>query len=162
MENSYRERVPDPIKIELQALNLLAEADSALTTPAAESYNGTPFSQASRLLQIQNSTATLSFTVTNIQTGEEKDYRYLLSNDIYFVTAHPCVPSPHVKIFKSPSSPTIQQVDISGHGNAGKTASLVGKYPLRPLPPCLFTDRGVQPTRCTNTLPIRSSTSPTC
>jgi hypothetical protein len=77
--------------------------------------------------QIQTYAAALTFRVTDIDSGEEKEHTYALSKEVNFVTAHPCVPSQHVKIMKSPSSPTIRQVDLSGNSAAGKTASVVGK-----------------------------------
>ncbi|KAH8882738.1 hypothetical protein GQ53DRAFT_446545 [Thozetella sp. PMI_491] len=128
-ENNYKEQPPAPVKIALKSLGLFAHTDSVHSTPSVEEPGGTPFSEFSRLPEIRNYTATVSFTVTTIETGEEKENRYSLSHDIYFVTAHPCVPSQHVKILKSPSSPTIQHVDISGGGTAGKTVSVVG-HPL--------------------------------
>jgi hypothetical protein len=69
--------------------------------------------------------------VTDLDLEETREYTYSLAKDINFVTAHPCVPSQRVKIMKSPSSPTIQQVDLSGIGVIGKTASVVGKQ-IRP------------------------------
>ncbi len=111
-------------------LGLAAPMDSAQMTPTIDDLGETPFSDFSRFSEIPNYTARVSFTVTNIGTSEEKEHTYSLSNDIYFVTAHPCVPSQHVKILKSPSSPTIRHVDISGNSGAGKTASVVGELTL--------------------------------
>ena len=89
----------------------------------------TPLTDASRVTpEIHTYPAEVSFYSTNLESGEEKQYTFKLQKDINFVTAHPCVPSQHVKILKSPSSPTIQQVDLSGFGAHGKTASLIGKH----------------------------------
>ncbi len=126
-ENSYGEQPPAPIKIELTTLSLWAEAGSVHTTPGVEEISETLSSDVTEAVEIPNYTATIRFTVTKLDTDEQREHSYSLSNDIYFVTAHPCVPSRHVKILKSPSSPTIQQVDISGSSSAGKTASVVGK-----------------------------------
>ncbi|KAK3935606.1 hypothetical protein QBC46DRAFT_346437 [Diplogelasinospora grovesii] len=127
-ENIYRDRTPPTIRIELKALRLWAPVDSVHTTPTEE-HGTTPFSETSRPPEIRTYPAAISFTVTQMESGEEKEYTYNLSRDINFVTAHPCAPSKHVKILKSPSSPTIQQVDLSGCGSVGKTASVVG-HPL--------------------------------
>jgi hypothetical protein len=86
-------------------------------------------SRPSQDTKIHSYTASVTFTVTNIDLEEGREYTYSLAKDINFVTAHPCVPSQHVKIMKSPSSPTIQQVDLSGNGVTGRAASTVGKNP---------------------------------
>lgn len=83
---------------------------------------------ASRLPQIHNYTAAVTFMVTDLDSEELAEHTYSLSKDINFVTAHPCVPSQHIRIMKSPSSPTIQQVDLSGSSLSGKTASVMGKH----------------------------------
>ncbi|OAA61834.1 hypothetical protein SPI_04693 [Niveomyces insectorum RCEF 264] len=67
--------------------------------------------------------AEVAFAVAS-DGGPEQVYTYNLSYDIYFATAHPCVPSQRVKILKSPSSPTIQQIDVSGTGLAGRASSV--------------------------------------
>lgn len=82
--------------------------------------------------QIHTYAANVTFSVTDVDTELTSEHTYALANDINFVTAHPCVPSTHVKIMKSPSSPTIQQVDLSGSGAVGKTASVVGTYSQTP------------------------------
>lgn len=72
---------------------------------------------------IQTYPAAVKFTVGRIDDyndygdglgddGVEKEYTFNLTHDVYFATAHPCVPSQHVKVLKSPSSPTIQQIDL--------------------------------------------------
>ncbi|KAK4154851.1 hypothetical protein C8A00DRAFT_14054 [Chaetomidium leptoderma] len=130
-ENVYREKAPPVLDIELKTLNLWAPVDSVHTTPT-EDLGLTPMSDGSRLSRpppIHTYAAAVTFTVTDSESGGEREHTYALANDINFVTAHPCVPSQHVKIMKSPSSPTIQQVDLSGYGASGKTASVVG-HPL--------------------------------
>ncbi|KAH6628588.1 hypothetical protein F5144DRAFT_493227 [Chaetomium tenue] len=130
-ENIYRDKAPPVLDIDLKALNLVAPVDSVHTTPTEE-YETTPASDSSgtsRPSQIRRYAAAITFAVTDLDLEETKEYTYALAKDINFVTAHPCVPSQHVKIMKSPSSPTIQQVDLSGIGAIGKTASVVG-HPL--------------------------------
>jgi hypothetical protein len=134
-ENIYRDKPPPNMWIELKALNLFAPVDSVTTTPL--STNGTtPSSSASQKQEILNYTASVAFTIALGDSPEEKECTFTLAKDINFLTAHPCVPSTHVRILKSPSSPTIQQVDLTGNGGAGKNASTVGKGPLRPHTPC--------------------------
>ncbi|KAK4187315.1 hypothetical protein QBC35DRAFT_237387 [Podospora australis] len=127
-ENIYKDRAPPMIRVELKALTLYAPVDSVRTTPT-ETFGATPMSNSTCAPEIHTYPAAVSFTVTDIDTDEETEHVYALSKDVNFVTAHPCVPSQHVKIMKSPSSPTIQQVDLSGHGLSGKTASIIG-HPL--------------------------------
>lgn len=127
-ENVYRDKTPPTLLIELDALKLGASVDSVHTTPA-ESNAATPFSELSRPAQIQTYPAEVSFSVTDLDTYETKQHTFSLAKDVNFATAHPCVPSSHVKILRSPSSPTIQQVDLSGRGVAGKAVSVVG-HPL--------------------------------
>jgi len=126
-ENIYRDKAPPVLRIELESLNMLPQAESAHSTPT-EQHSNTPLSEDSRPPEIRTYSASVTFSVTQVDTGDEKQYSYSLANDINFATAHPCVPSQHVKILKSPSSPTIQHVDLSGNGAAGKTASVVGKW----------------------------------
>jgi putative hemolysin len=109
----------------------VAPVDSVQTT-TTEGDEPTPASDVSGLSrppQIRRYAAAITFAVTDLDLEETREYTYALAKDINFVTAHPCVPSQHVKIMKSPSSPTIQQVDLSGIGGIGKMASVVG-HPL--------------------------------
>lgn len=126
-ENIYRDRVPPMIHIGFEALLLCAPADSVHTTPS-ESNGVTPVSEvSSRPPEIHTYPAAISFTVTDMDTEEVTEHTFSLAKDINFVTAHPCVPSQHVKIMKSPSSPTIRQVDLNGDGS-GKAATVLGRF----------------------------------
>lgn len=42
----------------------------------------------------------------DVDSGESKEINFELKHDVYFVTAHPCVSSPHMEILKSPTSPS--------------------------------------------------------
>lgn len=128
LENHYKDQLSPVIEIELRALSLWAPVDSVRTTPTEE-MDVTPFSEVSQPPAIHTSPAALTFVVAKAEDEEEFEYTYTLASDVYFVTAHPCVPSQHVKIMKSPSGPTIQQVDLTSNGVAGKAASIVG-HPL--------------------------------
>lgn len=124
-ENVYRDKTPPTLLIELDALKFGASIDSVHSTPTDDSA-ATPFSELSRPAQIRTYPAEVSFAVTDLDTYETKQHTFSLAKDVNFVTAHPCVPSSHVKILRSPSSPTIQQVDLSGRGAGGKAVSVVG------------------------------------
>ncbi|KAK4229056.1 hypothetical protein QBC38DRAFT_360588 [Podospora fimiseda] len=128
-ENIYKDKVPPTLYIELKALKLWAPVDSVHTTPTEE-YGFppaiTPLSERSQKIpQIRTYAASVSFTVTDLETDEQSEVSFTLGKEISFVTAHPCVPSQHVRIMKSPSSPTIRQLDVNGgSGSALLVSSL--------------------------------------
>jgi hypothetical protein len=128
-ENNYAE-IPPPTTIELRSLNLYAPTDSVHTTPTEEKVF-TPFTEDSRAPEIHNYPASITFSVSSAPEGPEKEYIFALSSDVNFVTAHPCAPSQKVKFVRSPSSPTIQQIDVSGDNISEKsvnTANITGEY----------------------------------
>jgi len=126
-ENNYAEP-PPCLSIDLQSLNLFAPVDSVHTTPTEERMP-TPFSQGSRPPEIHTYPSSIAFSVTELG-GQTQQYNFALSKDVYFVTAHPCVPSSHVRVVRSPSSPTIQQIDLSeGSPKIPTSASITG-HPL--------------------------------
>ncbi|KAI1504998.1 hypothetical protein F5X99DRAFT_333143 [Biscogniauxia marginata] len=114
-ENTYAHAPPSNIQIELRSLNLVTPVDSVHTTPTTE-RQFTPFSESSKAPEIHTYPASVSFTMSHDGIYQDVDLKFALSNDVYFVTAHPCVPSSYVKYFKSPTSPTIQQIELNGHG----------------------------------------------
>lgn len=126
-ENNYAEPPPS-LSISLTSLNLSAPVDSARTTPTEETVM-TPFSDVTRAHELYTYPASISFSV-GPNGGEAKEHQFSLTKDIHFVTAHPCHPSSHVKVLRSPSSPTIQQIDVDGSGIGGvssKPATITGK-----------------------------------
>ncbi len=130
-ENIYRDKEPPVLDIELKSLRLLAPVDSVHTTPT-EDHAVPPTSDVSRPSeppQLHSYEAAITFSVTDVDTSAITEHTFTLAKDINFVTAHPCAPSQHVKIMKSPSSPTIQHVDLSGSSLNGRTASVVGTSP---------------------------------
>lgn len=159
-ENIYPDGPPPSLHIELRSLDLFAPVDSVHTTPTEEHSSQTlptPFSDASTATrappEIHTYPAAIAFSVTSTSTPltadasqspvvTENEYTFALTNDIHFVTAHPCVPSQHVRILKSPSSPTIQQIDLSGSSLGGNAAMPGSPPPTQhspssslPLPP---------------------------
>ncbi|KUI74542.1 hypothetical protein VM1G_10176 [Cytospora mali] len=117
-ENNYK--VPPPtIRVELKALDLSATLDSVRTTPTLEV--ATPFSDATSQPEIKRYTPSITFNVATWGDDKDKQYTFGMAKDVYFVTAHPCVPSHHVRILKSPSSPTIQQIDLSGYPRSNQS-----------------------------------------
>ncbi|GKT62337.1 hypothetical protein ColTof3_09676 [Colletotrichum tofieldiae] len=128
-ENNYSEPPPS-LSISLLSLNLSAPVDSTRSTPTEETVM-TPFSDVTRAPELYTYPSSISFSVGPLG-GEAKEHTFALTKDIHFVTAHPCHPSSHVRVLRSPSSPTIQQIDVDGSGIGGqssKPATITG-HPL--------------------------------
>lgn len=103
-----------PISIVLESLDLFAATDSVHTTPTKETQ--TPMTDLSDLPGVRSYSASMRFSV-DVDGEEKKEVNLDLSNDVYFVTAHPCVSSSHMDILKSPSSPSFkvsEQPRLSG------------------------------------------------
>ncbi len=100
------------ISITLESLDLFSAADgSSESTPVGE----TPMSEITELPGIQTYSAMMRFSV-RIDKEDEKELNVALTHDVHFVTAHPCVPSPHsdlLRISASPTSPTFQDSQLS-------------------------------------------------
>ncbi|KAL5606356.1 hypothetical protein BROUX41_002773 [Berkeleyomyces rouxiae] len=75
--------------------------------------------------------ACMRFAV-NLGNDVQREVKVALEYDINFVTAHPCTPSQQVRFVRSPTSTTIQQIDVSGVGIAGKVTipAVVAGHPL--------------------------------
>ncbi|KAK9414264.1 hypothetical protein SUNI508_02363 [Seiridium unicorne] len=121
-ENSYSEPPPSNIRVDLKSLDLDPPVDSVRSTPTFEK-DMTPFSENTQVSEIHTYPASISFTMTHDSVEGEQSLSLSLSKDVYFVTAHPCAPSSYVKYFKSPTSPTIQHIDLGSQDwNAKATA----------------------------------------
>lgn len=120
-ENHYDQPPPSNIRVELKGLDLLAAANEGYMTPPSEK-DVTPFSDYnSSIPEIQTHPASMTFSITHDNEEQGEEFNLSLSKDIHFVTAHPCVPSSRVKLFRSATSPTIQQIDVAGHDWSGKS-----------------------------------------
>ncbi|KAI1464602.1 uncharacterized protein F4812DRAFT_160670 [Daldinia caldariorum] len=123
-ENAYPNPPPSNIRIELKSLNLNAPVDSVTTTPTTDrSFRPLSGLNQDAGADIQTYPASVSFTMSHDGLERDEEHSFTLSNDVYFVTAHPCVASSYVKYFKSPTSPTIQQIDVGGHNFSEKSSS---------------------------------------
>ncbi|KAH7308787.1 hypothetical protein BKA65DRAFT_519910 [Rhexocercosporidium sp. MPI-PUGE-AT-0058] len=90
------------ISVTFNSLDLFAAADSGHATPTDD--KPTPLSDISLPPTIKTYSAMMRFTI--VSAGEEKkEVNVALNHDIHFVTAHPCMPSPHIDILKSAMSP---------------------------------------------------------
>ncbi len=120
-EATYPKRPPSNIRIDLKSLNFRAPVSSINSTPSTGRLS--PFSESKKASKIETYTASLTFSMSHDATDQDVDFDFSLRNDVYFVTAHPCAASSYVKYLKSPSSPTIQQIDVGGNDFNGKPSS---------------------------------------
>ncbi|KAI0548520.1 hypothetical protein F4679DRAFT_320778 [Xylaria curta] len=111
-EATYENRPPSNIRIDFKSLDLR-------TTPSIKKLP----SDSHKASEHQAYTASVAFSMSHDATDQDIDLDFRLMNDVYFVTAHPCAASSYVKYLKSPSSPTIQQIDVGGHDFNGKPSS---------------------------------------
>lgn len=105
--------------VTLQSLELLAPANSIQATPFAKSASLA--GSNTKDPELLSFPANINFDVS-IDGFTPQNFSFSLSYDISFVTAHPCSPSHRVRFLKSPSSPTIQQIDVSGSDMLGKSS----------------------------------------
>lgn len=122
-ENAYS-TPPQLLSVRLQSLDLVAPANSIQSAPftkqpqnAEKTANST--TKDPELLSFP---ASVNFSVTIDGQIPAEDFSFSLAYDVNFVTAHPCAPSRGVRFLKSPTSPTIQQIDVSGSDLLGKSA----------------------------------------
>ena len=105
-----------PLLIKLESLDLFAATDSVHTTPTKDTQ--TPLTDISEPPRIRTYSAMMRFSV-DADGEEKKEVNLALSNDVYFVTAFPCVSSSHTNLLKSPTSPSFQMPEQSRTGSSG-------------------------------------------
>jgi hypothetical protein len=126
-ENSYS-TPPPSIAITLQTFKLLRSVENVHPSPLSE-LTGTPMTESPKAPDLPTHPAKFIFRVS-LDGQSPEEIAFTLAYDISFVTAHPCAPSRRVRIMKSPESPTIQQIDVSGakeFGRASRSAHRAGK-----------------------------------
>jgi hypothetical protein len=69
-----------------------------------------PLSDDSDTPKIQTYSAMMRFT-TEADGEERKEVNISLTHDVFFVTAHPCIPSAHAEILKTPTSPSFRATE---------------------------------------------------
>ncbi|KAI1300438.1 hypothetical protein F5Y03DRAFT_385987 [Xylaria venustula] len=120
-EATYPNRPPSNIRIDLKSLNFCIPGSSMNNTLSTENLSQSRESDNfSKPIAYR---ASLTFSMSHDATDQDVNLDLSLTNDVYFVTAHPCAASSYVKYLKSPSSPTIQQIDVGGHDFNGKPSS---------------------------------------
>lgn len=120
-EATYPNRPPSNIRIDLKSLDLHGQFSSGNSTPSIEGLEPSYASNTASSSRVY--AASVTFSMSHDATDQDIDLNISLQNDVYFVTAHPCAASSHVKYLKSPSSPTIHQIDVGGRDFNGKPSS---------------------------------------
>lgn len=159
-ENVYT-TPPSLALVEFKQFRLLRAVDSVHPSPLSE-FTATPLTESSKAPDLLSHPAKLFFAVS-IDGKREEEVSFTLEYDISFVTAHPCSPSQRVRFVKSPGSPTIQQIDVSGSNQLGKTSRSVYRAGKCTRGSCQFLSvlkRTHQAIRYTNISTIPSFTSP--
>lgn len=120
-EGNYTKQ-PPTLTTDLRAFKLLASTESVHPTPFSElSPMPTGATDDSAAPDLLSYPAALTFAVS-MNGAVAEEHTFSLTYDISFVTAHPCAPPSRVRFFKSPTSPTIQQFDVSGSDILGNTS----------------------------------------
>lgn len=96
--------VPDPDDLDVKLLRLNLNSGSHDTTPSQRETPTTESTGAAH--DIRTFSAEMVFAVRS-EKHEVKEMSLLLSYDVQFVTAHPCVPSLHSKIVQEASLPEL-------------------------------------------------------
>lgn len=125
--------MPPGVLIELLSLQLAPAAQSLHPTPLAEIIPTPTLEHFPDAPDLPSHPATLNFTVL-IDGQTERTHKISLYYDVNFVTAHPCAPSHRVRFMKSPSSPTIREVDASGTNTLGSGSRSVYRAGMSPIP----------------------------
>ena len=107
--------------ITFESLDLFSTAESVHSSSFVEP---TPLSDAdSEAANIQTYSAMMRFT--SLAEGEEKkEINVSLTHDVYFVTAHPCIPSHHAEILKAPTSPSFRAQSPSSVSSPSSSTSV--------------------------------------
>jgi hypothetical protein len=113
-----------PLSITFESLDLFSTAESVRSSFAEP----TPLSDAdSEAANIQTYSAMMRFT--SLAEGEaKKEINVSLTHDVYFVTAHPCIPSQHAEILKTPSSPSFRAKSPSSVSSPSSTSVSPPKF----------------------------------
>ncbi|ATY61224.1 hypothetical protein A9K55_005671 [Cordyceps militaris] len=128
-ENRYKTPPPN-VYVDFASLQLSPSALSLHPTPLPE-IMATPRHESAPAPDLFSQPASLTFRV-GIDGVPERQHIFSLLHDVNFVNAHPCSPPRGVRFVKSPSSPTIREIDVSGGaslGNASRALYRMG-HPL--------------------------------
>ncbi|KAG4033822.1 hypothetical protein MFRU_004g03250 [Monilinia fructicola] len=108
----YDPPTPNPPTIIFESLDLFA-VDSDEITPTEE--EPIPQTDTTTAPSIKTYSAMMRFLM-DLDGDEKKEINIALTNDVHFVTAHPCVKSHNIEVLRSPTSPFFrsQGGDVDG------------------------------------------------
>jgi hypothetical protein len=92
----------EKLEVKLESLELTATSDPPGRTPTP-AYND---EEDLEVRKVTNCSAAMKFIVVSGEHNVELTLN--LRYDVHFVTAHPCVPSQHTALLKSPTSPSFR------------------------------------------------------
>ncbi|OAR01148.1 hypothetical protein LLEC1_06084 [Akanthomyces lecanii] len=118
-ENRYR-TPPANVYVNFSSLQLSPSSLSLHPTPLPE-IMATPRHESAPAPDLFSQPASLTFRV-GIDGIPDRQHIFSLLYDVNFVNAHPCSPPRGVRFVKSPSSPTIREIDVSGQASLGNTS----------------------------------------
>lgn len=122
-ENRYTEPPPN-VDVGLLALKLSPAAMSLHPTPLAEIIPTSSREHNAPPPDLPSHPVSVTFMV-GIDGQPDKQMTFSLTYDVNFVTAHPCSPPRGIRFIKSASSPTIQEIDVSGADTLGSRSRSV-------------------------------------
>ena len=106
------------LSVTFESLDFFAAVDSAPGTPTKQTL--TPLTNGSEAPAIKTYSAMMRFSI-EADAEAKKEVNVSLSNDVLFLTAHPCDPSQHTEMLKSPMSPSFQNPEaIYGSEASGR------------------------------------------
>ena len=116
-----------PLSVTFESLDLFATADSV---HSKEEDLASPMSNDSDVPKIQTYSTLMRFS-TLAEGEDKKEVNVSLTYDVFFVTAHPCIPSAHAEILKTPTSPAFRALEqtsssfssLHAHKFLGKSSS---------------------------------------
>jgi hypothetical protein len=111
------------VSVKFEALELIVVTDPYQSTSSVETP--TPLTGLSEPLEIRTYSAIMQFSVDR-DGMENRKINIPLAKDVHFVTAFPCVASPHTGILKPPINPSVQ---VSGRGTS-PTETLKGTFKI--------------------------------
>lgn len=132
-ENRYKTPPPN-VYVNFGALQLSPSNVSLHPTPLPE-IMATPRHESAPAPDLFSQPASLTFRV-GIDGLPDRQHIFSLLYDVTFVNAHPCSPPRGVRFVKSPSSPTIREIDVSGEASLGNTSRALHRMGMF-LPPFL-------------------------
>jgi hypothetical protein len=128
-ENRYAEPPPN-VDVSLLSLKFSPPSHSVQPTPLAEIVPTSSNEHGAPAPELPSHPVSTTFMV-GMDGQPDKQMSFALTYDVNFVTAHPCSPPRGIRFVKSASSPTIQEIDVSGAdtlGSRSRSVYRMGEY----------------------------------